>query len=80
VAAAVHRFQETIGGRPYQIEVSSVDKDRWRACIARLPGLANSLMPFYGRTPDEAAQSLRDWLVRAHGPARSRRESVGSDS
>jgi hypothetical protein len=24
------------------------------------------LMPFYGRTPDEAARQLTDWLSRAH--------------
>jgi len=23
-------------------------------------------MPFYGRTPDEAAKHLSDWLARAH--------------
>jgi len=26
-------------------------------------------MPFYGRTPDEAARQLSDWLTRAHGLA-----------
>jgi hypothetical protein len=33
VNTLVHRFQESIGGRTYQIEVASVEPDRWRACI-----------------------------------------------
>lgn len=63
---AVHRFQESIGGRPYLIEVAAVSKDRWRANIVRIPGVPTALMPFYGTTPDEAACQLRNWLTRAH--------------
>ena len=48
------------------IEVSSVSPDRWRAHIVRIPGVPTALMPFYGRTPDEAARHLADWLNRAH--------------
>ena len=66
MANAVHRFEESIAGRPYVIEVASVSADRWRACIVRLPGVPTALMPFYGRTPDEAARHLTDWLTRAH--------------
>ena len=66
VANAVHRFEESIAGRSYVIEVASVSADRWRACIVRLPGVPTALMPFYGRTPDEAARHLTDWLTRAH--------------
>ena len=62
----VHRFEESIGGRPYLIEVSRVDQDRWRAYIVRIPGVPTALMPFYGRTPAEAAKHLSDWLTRAH--------------
>ena len=62
----VRRFQETIGGRVYVIEAAPVRSNRWRAQIARLPGMPTALMPFYGSTPDEAAQQLRDWLTRAH--------------
>ena len=51
---------------PYLIEVVLVSEDRWRAYIVRLPGVPTALMPFYGRTPDEAAQSLTEWLNRAH--------------
>jgi len=59
------RFQETINGRPYVIEVSPVGRDRWRAQIARVPGATTALMPFYGTTAVEAAQLLSGWLTRA---------------
>ena len=65
----VHRFSESIGGREYLIEVSAVSKDRWRAYIVRIPGVPTALMPFYGRTPAEAAHQLSEWLTRAHGGA-----------
>ncbi|HYN08367.1 MAG TPA: hypothetical protein VES67_13365 [Vicinamibacterales bacterium] len=58
------RFHETINGRPYVIETLSVG-DRWRAQLARIPGGTTALMPFYGSTPDEAAQHLTEWLTRA---------------
>jgi hypothetical protein len=66
VPDAVHRFEESIAGRLYLIEVSAVSHDRWRAHIARLPGVPTAMMPFYGRTPDEAARQLSEWLTRAH--------------
>jgi hypothetical protein len=62
----VRRFQENIGGRVYKIEASRVCDDRWRAQIARLPGMPTALMPFYGATADEAARLLFAWLARAH--------------
>ena len=67
----LHRFEQSIAGRPYLIEVAAVAQDRWRACIVRIPGVPTALMPFYGRTPDEAARHLSDWLTRAHqrGPS-----------
>lgn len=68
----VHRFEETINGRNYCIEVSGVGVDQWRAQIARPPGGSAALMPFYGRTPDEAAQHLLQWLSMAHRHAQSR--------
>ena len=71
VSPAVHRFEESIGGRPYLIEVAAVSKDRWRAYIARIPGVPAALMPFYGPTPTEAARQLCDWLTRAHARASS---------
>ena len=64
----VHRFNETIGGRAYEIEVTPVN-DRWRAQLRRVPGIPTAMMPFYGPTPDEAAKLLTDWLRRAHRTA-----------
>ena len=69
VSTAVHRFEELIAGRPYSIEVAAVDHDRWRAYIVRVPGAPTALMPFYGSTPDAAADRLRQWLLRAHACA-----------
>jgi hypothetical protein len=63
----VHRYEEVINGREYLIEVSSVGRGKWRAQIARIPGGSAALMPFYGKTPDEAAQHLSRWLALANG-------------
>jgi hypothetical protein len=62
----VRRFHKSISGRVYHIEASMLRDDRWRAQIARLPGMPTAMMPFYGETADEAAGLLFDWLVRAH--------------
>ena len=67
---SVHRLRETINGREYLIEVANVDGDKWRAQIARVPGGSSALMPFYGKTPDEAAGQLSHWLEIAHGVKR----------
>ena len=61
----IHHFEQTIGGRPYQIEVTRVS-DRWRAQLRRGPGMPTAMMPFYGPTPDEAADLLGRWLTLAH--------------
>jgi hypothetical protein len=66
----VHRFEETINGREYRIEVSSVGSGKWRAQLARLPGGSAATMPFYGTTPKEAAVQLSQWLALAHGRSR----------
>jgi len=63
------RFNETINGRSYTIEVHPVGRDRWRACLARR-GATTALMPFYGTTPDDAARQLASWLARASGAAK----------
>ena len=60
----VVHFNETINGRSYVIEVVSVGRDRWRAQLTR-PAGTTALMPFYGATPDAAAQQLALWLTRA---------------
>jgi len=61
----VHRFEETIGGRAYSIEVTPVG-DRWRAQLRRIAGMPTAMMPFYGQTPDGAAHLLAQWLEIAH--------------
>jgi IS1 family transposase len=63
---SVRRFEESIAGHPYLIEVVPVSQDRWRAYIVRIPGIPNAMMPFYGQTADEAAAQLRQWLTRAY--------------
>jgi hypothetical protein len=70
----IHRFEETIGGRTYEIEVTPVS-NCWRAQIRRTPGMPTALMPFYGQTPDEAAKLLSKWLMLAN-----RRHSSTSSS
>jgi hypothetical protein len=62
----VRRFHKSISGRVYHIEASMLGDDRWRAQLARLPGMPTAMMPFYGETADEAARQLFDWLTRAH--------------
>jgi hypothetical protein len=69
VKHAVHRFEESIAGQIYQIEVAAVTTDRWRAYIVRIPGVPTALMPFYGATPADAADQLCKWLTRAHARA-----------
>ena len=61
----VHRYEETICGRAYHIEVTAVS-NRWRAQLRRLPGMPTAMMPFYGQTPDEAALQLTKWLTLTH--------------
>jgi hypothetical protein len=60
---SAHCFEEHIAGRTYRIEVLPVSDTRWRAQIARLPGMPTSLMPFYGPTPELAARELSRWLA-----------------
>lgn len=66
MANVVRRFETQIGGHHYVIEASAVATDRWRAQIARRPGVPSALMPFYGTTADEAAHHLVRWLSMAH--------------
>jgi len=64
---AIQFFEEHIAGRTYQIEVSPVSAERWRAQIVRRPGIQTSLMPFYGKTPEDAARELSNWLSLVSG-------------
>jgi hypothetical protein len=72
LSTVIHRFEESIAGRAYSIEVAAVGADRWRAYIVRIPGVPTALMPFYGPTPNAAAERLRQWLLTAHEGARTR--------
>ena len=65
LAVTVQRFDETINGRAYRIEVSAVG-NMWRAQIARAPGGSRAMMPFYGHTPVEAVEHLSRWLTLNH--------------
>jgi hypothetical protein len=73
----VHRFEETIGGRVYQIEVTAVS-NRWRAQLHRTAGMPTAMMPFYGGSPDEAARQLAQWLALAHGRMRTPQATTAS--
>jgi hypothetical protein len=66
----VHRFEEVINGREFKIEVSPVAPGKWRAQLARVAGGTAATMPFYGKTPHEAAGQLSRWLSLAHGTTR----------
>ena len=59
----VHRYEEHIAGRTYLHRSLCRHATRWRAQIARLPGMPTALMPFYGPTPEEAARELSRWLA-----------------
>jgi hypothetical protein len=59
----VHCYEQHIAGRTYFIEVQPVTGSRWRAQIARLPGMPMAMMPFYGSTPEEAVGELSRWLT-----------------
>jgi hypothetical protein len=65
------RITHRINGRPYVIEVRAVGRDRWRAQVAKRAGGTTSLMPFYGKTPDDAAALLAGWLKRASEPRKA---------
>jgi len=65
------RRTHTINGRAYVIEVRAIAADRWRAQVVRRPGGMTSLMPFYGATPDDAAEMLAGWLARASAPRKA---------
>ncbi|HMD33368.1 MAG TPA: hypothetical protein VKH42_00305 [Vicinamibacterales bacterium] len=76
--ADVKRFEQFIAGRAYLIEVSPISADRWRAQIVRLPGVPTAMMPFYGRTPAEAAAQLTAWLTRAYERAAAHSSTGGT--
>jgi len=62
-----HRFDETIGGGRYTVEVTPVQGNRWRASLLRSADVPSAVMPFYGDTPREALEALVRWLSQAYG-------------
>jgi hypothetical protein len=70
----VHHYEREIAGRMYQIEVCAISEERWRAKLARRPGMPTALMPFYGPTPEGAARELTNWLDLNASRGRNRQE------
>ncbi len=75
----MHRFEETIGGRAYDIEVTSAG-GRWRAQLRRRPGALTAMMPFYAATPEDASRLLTQWLTLAHQRQAVRKANPGPSS
>ena len=65
----VQRIEQHINGRLYHIELSQVQRQRWRAHVVTAQGAPTALMPFYDDTADAAAQRLADWLSRLTRPS-----------
>ena len=61
-----HCFERIVNERVYVIDVTLVDPGRWRAFLTSGTGGPTAMMPFYGETPEAAAQQLTDWLTLAH--------------
>ena len=55
--------------RLYYIELSQVQRHRWRAHVVTAQGAPTALMPFYDDTADAAAERLAEWLLRLHRPS-----------
>ena len=64
----VQRIEQHINGRLYYIELSQVQRQRWRAHVVTAQGAPTALMPFYDDTADAATQRLSEWLARLHRP------------
>lgn len=68
VGPRVQRIEQHINGRLYYIELSQVQRQRWRAHVVTAQGAPTALMPFYDDTADAAAQRLAEWLSRLTRP------------
>lgn len=64
----VHKIEQLINGRLYHIELSQLQRQRWRAHVVTAQGTPTALMPFYDDTADAAAQRLAEWLIRLNRP------------
>jgi hypothetical protein len=69
VGPRVQRIEQHINGRLYYIELSQVQRQRWRAHVVTAQGAPTALMPFYDDTADAAAQRLAEWLSRLTRPS-----------
>ena len=65
----MQRIEQHINGRLYYIELSQVQRQRWRAHVVTAQGAPTALMPFYDDTADAAAERLAEWLSRLHRPS-----------
>ena len=63
----MQKFDQSINGRTYHIEVARVQRERWRAHVVNDYGAPTALMPLYDATADSAARRLAEWLTRLHG-------------
>ena len=68
VGPRVHRIEQQINGRLYHIELSQVQRQRWRAHVVTAQGAPTACMPFYDDTADAAATRLTEWLSRLTRP------------
>ncbi len=71
MSGLAQQFEEVIGGRTFHIEVAPVTGTpvRWRAQIRLAGRVPTAMMPFYGQTPEEAAQGLSRWLALVYSQA-----------
>lgn len=69
VGPRVQRIEQHINGRLYHIELSQVQRHRWRAHVVTAQGAPTALMPFYDDTAEAAAQRLAEWLTRLTRPS-----------
>ena len=67
----MQRIEQHINGRLYYIELSQVQRTRWRAHVVTAQGAPTALMPFYADSADAAAQRLTEWLTRLNRPAQA---------
>ena len=65
------RRTQTINGRAYVIEVRAIGRGSLARTDREAAGGMTSLMPFYGTTPEDAAQLLAGWLARASEPRKA---------
>ena len=73
----LHRFEETINGRVYNIEVSEVQPDRWRAYLVLDDGWSDGADALLRQHTYRGRRLLVGWLTRAHQVAAELRLANG---